>query len=240
MRNYFTLDGTDSRDFGVYISGQGTFNGPAREVPYISVPGRDGDLIGLSTRLQNGTLTYPAFIYKDFDTNLANFRSFLAGTTGYRELIDSYHTDEYRMVAYDSSLSVSPTSRNNAGQFNITFTCKPQRFLTSGQTAISITASSTTITNPTLFASKPLIYVYVSRTAASVLGVGDTNITFKGRSGWFYVDCESGRAYYNGTALDSYVTLNQIDYPTLEPGANGITKGTGISTLRITPRWWRV
>ena len=43
MRNYFTLDGTDSRDFGVYISGRGTFNGPARNLDFISVPGRNGE-----------------------------------------------------------------------------------------------------------------------------------------------------------------------------------------------------
>ena len=44
MRNYFTLDGVDSRDFGVYISGQGTFNASGRGYNIIPVPGRNGEL----------------------------------------------------------------------------------------------------------------------------------------------------------------------------------------------------
>jgi phage-related protein len=48
MRNYFVFDYNDSRDFGVYISGQGTFNAPGREYENIAVPGRDGDLLVIS------------------------------------------------------------------------------------------------------------------------------------------------------------------------------------------------
>ena len=77
MRNYFTLDGVDSRDFGVYISGQGTFNASARDYNMIPVPGRNGDLVGPEKRFQNGTLVYPAFIYANFKQNIADFRNFL-------------------------------------------------------------------------------------------------------------------------------------------------------------------
>ena len=134
MRNYFTLDGTDSRKYGLYISGQGVFDSPAREIDFIQVPGRNGDLIGLSTRLQNGTLTYTdSFICVDFQTNLAAFRAFALMSAGYRRLIDTYNPDEYRLVTYAGPLSVSPTRKNNAGQFNLVFNCMPQRFLLSGE-----------------------------------------------------------------------------------------------------------
>lgn len=239
MRNYFTLDGTDSRSFGVYISGQGTFDSSARSLDMIQVPGRNGDLIGLSTRLTNGVLTYKdCFIYANFNANIAALRAFLLSKTGYRRLVDTYHPDEYRMVAYKGPMQVNPNTRNSAGRFTLQFECMPQRFLISGETVVTKTSSGT-ITNPTLFASKPLLRVTTTRATASVLGVGSTNITLK-RQGVTYIDCETGRAYNGATSYDAYVSLNTIDFPTLEPGSNGISLGTGISRVEITPRWWTV
>ena len=237
MRNFFTLDGTDSRTFGIYISGQGVFNSPAREINFIQVPGRNGDLIGLSTRLQNGTLTYnDSFIFENFQENLAAFRAYALMKPGYRKLIDTYNPDEYRLVTYAGPLSVSPTNVNNAGQFSLVFTCMPQRFLTSGDRPIELTASRS-IMNPTLFDAQPLIRVYGS----GVLGVGSTNITIASHSYTYMdIDCATGRAYYTATPLDNKVTLNTIDYPALGPGSNGIALGNGITKVIITPRWWTV
>ena len=237
MRNFFTLDGTDSRVFGIYISGQGVFDSPAREISFIKVPGRNGDLVGLSTRLQNGTLTYnDSFICADFQTNLAAFRAFALIKPGYRRLIDTYNPDEYRLVTFAGPLSVKPTNRNNAGKFNLVFTCMPQRFLLSGDRPIELTASRS-IMNPTQFDALPLIRVYGS----GVLGVGSTNISIASHSNAYMdIDCATGRAYYTATALDNKVTLNTIDYPALKPGSNGIVLGTGITKAIITPRWWTV
>ena len=237
MRNYFTLDGTDSRTFGLYISGQGVFDSPAREISFIQVPGRNGDLIGMSTRLQNGTLTYnDSFIFENFQENLAAFRAFVLRKPGYRQLIDTYNPDEYRLVTFAGPLSVSPTSVNKAGKFNLVFNCMPQRFLRSGDRAIELTASGSII-NPTLFDAKPMFRVYGS----GVLGVGSTNITIASHSyAYMDIDCATGRAYYTATPLDDKVTLNTIDYPVLAPGANGIVLGNGITKVIITPRWWTV
>lgn len=239
MRNYFTLDGTDSRTFGIYINGQGVFDSPARTVEFLQVPGRDGDLISSSTRLQNGTLTYAdAFIYSNFKTNLANFRAFALSTPGYRRLIDTYNPDEFRKVAFEGPLTVMPTDMLNAGQFTLTFACMPQRFLLTGETAIAYTTDGT-ISNPTRFASKPLLKVTTTTASASLVGIGSTAITIS-RQGAIYIDCDTGRAYNGGTALDGYISLNAIDFPALAPGNTNITLGTGISRVEITPRWWTV
>lgn len=237
MRNYFTLDGTDSRKFGLYISGQGVFDSPAREIDFIQVPGRNGDLIGLSTRLQNGTLTYnDSFIYSDFQSNLAAFRAFALMASGYRRLIDTYNPDEYRKVTFAGPLSVSPTRKNNAGKFSLVFNCMPQRFLLSGDRPITF-ESSGRIMNPTRFDAQPHLRVY----GAGVLGVGSTNITIASHSYAFMdIDCATGRAYNTATSLDNKVTLNTIDYPVLQPGQNSIVLGSGITKVIITPRWWTV
>lgn len=143
MRNYLTFNGHDSRDYGVYISGQGTFSAPARAYEMLSVPGRNGDLVGYEKRLENIEVTYPCFIYSNFDQNLSNFRNMLLSTFGYVKLTDSYHTDEFRMALFQGPFDPEVTKKNDAGSFDLTFICKPQRFLNSGETVTTFD-----ITNP--------------------------------------------------------------------------------------------
>ena len=133
MRNYFIYNGRDSRDFGVYISGQGTFSAPQKAYTFYNIPGRNGALIGYDNRFENIEVSYDAFIYKDFSKNIAEFRSFLLSVPGYARLEDSYHPDEFRMAAYVGAFEPEVTPKNDAGQFTITFNCKPQRYLLSGE-----------------------------------------------------------------------------------------------------------
>ena len=137
MRNYFILGGKDSRDFGVYISGQGTFGAPSKAYNFYEIPGRNGALIGSEKRLDNIEVSYEAFIYDNFDANIAAFRSYLLSLDGYQRLTDSYHLDEFRMAAYVGPFEPTVERKNDAGSFVITFTCKPQRFLLSGETVYS-------------------------------------------------------------------------------------------------------
>lgn len=235
MRNYFTLGGTDSRTFGVYISGQGTFNAPTRESDMLSIPGRNGDLIGFGSRLANSDLTYPAFIYANFRENLANFRAFLMSDTGYRRLVDTYNVGEYRLAAYSGGLEVEPTIKNDAGAFDIVFNVKPQRFLLSGEEAQTLTASGT-IDNPTLFNAKPLLRVY----GAGTLGINSDTIVISAADVYTDIDCETMYAYKGSTSKNQYVSVSGLDFPVLRPGVNNIVLGSGITSIEITPRWWTV
>lgn len=140
MRNYFIFNGVDSRDFGVYISGQGTFSAPQKAYQFYNIPGRNGALLGNEHRLENINVSYEAFIYTDFDNNLAAFRSFLLSINGYARLTDSYHPDEFRMAVYTGPFEPKVDKKNDCGSFTITFSCKPQRWLISGDTTYSWTA----------------------------------------------------------------------------------------------------
>ena len=44
LLNHLTYDGVDSSSFGVFISGDGVFDAPARRGEMISIPGRNGSL----------------------------------------------------------------------------------------------------------------------------------------------------------------------------------------------------
>lgn len=156
-----SFDNVSSRTYGVYITGEAVYNAPEREVEMISIPGRNGAFALDKGRFENIEVTYPAGIFADNEANFAeaisDFRNFLCSRNGYVRLSDEYNPNEYRMAVYKSGLEVSPALLK-AGEFDITFDCKPQRFLTSGETEVTV-ASGGTLTNPTLFDSSPLLAI---------------------------------------------------------------------------------
>lgn len=158
--NYIEFGGVKSSDYGIYVSGEGTFNAPERDVELIEIPGRNGDFSLDKGRFKNITVTYPVFNYEtnltDFRTRLSDFRNALKSKLGYQRLEDTFHPDEYRMATFVDMIDVNPVMYNTASTIELTFNCKPQRFLKSGETAQAV-ASGGTITNPTLFESSPLL-----------------------------------------------------------------------------------
>ena len=156
-----SFDNTTSRNYGVYITGEAVYNAPEREVEMITIPGRNGAFALDHGRFENIEVSYPASIAADTEADfvaaISEFRNFLCSKKGYCRLSDDYNPNEYRMAVYKSGLEVDP-KQLRAGDFTITFDCKPQRFLTSGESAVSV-ASGGTMTNPTLFESSPLLAV---------------------------------------------------------------------------------
>lgn len=161
--NSIVFGGINSSTYGIYISGEGVWNAPKRDAETIKIPGRNGEYILDHGNFKNIEVTYPAFnqeaSYNDFRTKVDNFRNAISSLKGYQRLTDSFHPDEYRMAAFIGGLEVDPILYNDKSmQTNIVFNCKPQRFLTSGETQQTVT-SGATITNPTLFDSEPLLRV---------------------------------------------------------------------------------
>ena len=158
----FTFDGESSANYGVYLTGEGVFNAPVRAVEMIEIPGRNGNFALDQGRFENITVTYQAGMYDVNESNFADkvsaVRNWLCSKVGYCRLEDEYNPNEYRMAVYSNGLEVSHDMLI-AGEFEITFECKPQRWLTSGETAVSVT-SGNTLTNPTLFDASPQLQVW--------------------------------------------------------------------------------
>jgi len=256
MRNYITFNNNDSRTYGVYISGSGVYNAPARAYEMVSVPGRNGDLIISQGRFENIEVVYPAFIAQNYKTNLMNFRSLMMSIGSYAKLTDTYHTDEFRAAYFADGIEVNPRSQNDAGEFELVFNCKPQRFLTSGETPVTV-ANNGTISNPTLFDAKPSIFVvgYGTLTIGSdVIEIDNTYPSIVIDSE--ILDCYAssvvptinsaivgsavlGSSDYNANA-NGAVTFVSGDFPVLKPGSTTITYDNTITGVTITPRWWRL
>ena len=157
------FSGVDSSDYGIYISGEGVYNAPERVVEFIEVPGRNGAIAMDQGRYENISVTYPAmYLGKDqeeFREKLSDFRNAILSQKGYQRLEDSYHPDEYRMGVYASGLEVTKVFRKmRGGEFELTFNCKPQRWLSVGALPIPVD-SGDVLQNPTVFDSSPLLEV---------------------------------------------------------------------------------
>lgn len=237
LNNYFTFDSVTSKSLDTYISGEGSFNAPERVYDMQVIPGRNGALAIDEKRFENIDVTYPAFIFKqdgtNFESAMAALRSTLMSRNGYKQLTDTYHPDEFRMAIFKSEIEVSPVNINRAGEFDLVFTCKPQRFLTSGESVTTLTSSGT-ISNPTLFDARPLLVV----TGTGNLTVNGVQIAISASP--TTIDCEAMEAYNGTVSRNGDIVLTPNQFPVLSPGSNTITLGAGITKVEITPRWWRI
>lgn len=233
MRPQLEINGVQLSDYGIFISGVGTYDAPERSVTAQSVPGRNGDLVIDNGRFENIKVTYPAFILSDFANNIKAARNYLGSIKGYARIEDTYHPDEFRMGVYSSGLEVETSGHmSTQGKFSLVFNCKPQRFLTSGETPITV-SSGATVTNPTLFPSKPLIRV----TGAGTLSMGGVELTITGDQEYTDIDCDLMDCFNGSTNLNKYVSIDGDEFPELAPGENIIVYD-GPTAVQITPRWW--
>ena len=153
----------DSSDYGIYISGEGVYNAPERAVEFVNVPGRNGAIALDQGRYENIQVTYPAMVLENdqesFRERLGRFRNAILSQKGYQRLEDSYHPDEFRMGVYHAGLSVSDLlTYHKGGNLELTFDCKPQRWLTVGDYPIPV-ESGDVLENPTPFSSGPLLEI---------------------------------------------------------------------------------
>ena len=157
----FTFDGESSADYGVQILGEGVFNAPERAVEMVTVPGRNGAIALDQGYWENALVTYPATLIasspEEFAQAMSDFRNMLCSKRGYCKLTDDYHPDEYRMAMFVNDIEVDEKVLMT-GEFDITFNCKPQRWLANGASPVAITDGQS-LNNPTPYNAEPLLAV---------------------------------------------------------------------------------
>lgn len=235
MRNYFTFGSIDSRDYGVYISGSGVFNAPRRIYTPVSIPGRNGDLMLGGDSFENIEVTYPAFVAGgNFKDNLAALRGALLSQNGYQELKDSYHPSETRYGCFIDGITAKPSWGYDAAEFDITFNCKPQRFLTSGFETIEV-ADGETITNPTPFKCYPIITVTGYGTIY-ILGDSSKYITVANNFDFVTIDTETYYCDSEGDNANDVVTFSDEIF--MRPGSTYFSIPNTVTKLEVVPRWF--
>ena len=233
MRYFFTFDGRDSSDFGTYIANSNMFDSPERDVESVAVPGKNGELTLDNGRWKNFAGEVEAYIPKDMQTNVPALREFLGTRLGYCRYSDSMHPEEFRLARFTGGLELDESDRVGASM-TLKFDCMPQRWLVAGEVAKAYSANGH-IYNPTLCSARPLIRAYGTGT----FSIGGVSVQITAANVFTDIDCELMDAYKGGTNCNNNIVLSGGEFPTIAPGLNAVTM-TGITSLIITPRWWRL
>jgi phage-related protein len=204
----------------------------------ISVPGRNGDIIITQDAYTNTTLTYDLAIVgleKTLNDSVRAVMEWLTRPKGYARLEDSYNPDVFRMAYYQGGMDIENRFMT-LGRAKVQFNCKPQRFLRSGERSI-LAYNGVLLANPTIYTAKPIIAV--KGTGSAVLTVGSSVLSISDISPEIDIDCESQSAYYGTANRNSRITLTSGDFPELKEGSTQISwTGSGVTEVRIIPRWW--
>ena len=251
--NHVIFNGTDLTTFGLYVSGDKTFNAPEKNYTKVSIPGRSGDLFIWDGTYKNVDLKYDSILINNFETNAASLRNYLLSQEGYVRLEDDYHPNEFRMAVYTGPLEFKPV-RLLAGKATLEFNCRPERFIKSGELFTAMTDTTLVFTNPTPNPSHPLIkitsfnsdvtFTYWDNTMVDpTYGPQGKNFTV---GSWLnpedlYIDFETLECYDSvGDKQNQQLTFDFDNPLPVIPGNGSLTLlvSSSYSSVSVAPRWY--
>lgn len=234
MNNGFVFAGKSTRDLRMLVERYPAQKGAARKRTTVPVPGRNGDLHYDEGAFENYQQPYECGFRGDRPTpeQAHAIKEWLLSSGTYQRLEDVYDPDYFRLATFAGPLDIE-NQLNKIGKCVVTFDCKPQSFLKSGEYPVSLTVAGV-LWNPTAFAAKPLITVYGS--SAGTVTIGNIAVEIKSITDWITLDCDLQHAYRGDVSMNA--CIKAIPFPELLPGDNAISWTGGISKIEIIPRWW--
>ena len=226
--------------YGAFFDGSKAFAKPAKDVDFISVAGRNGDLSFSNNRYSNIDIHFNCFIPTDFISNYADIINVYSVEEGYQKLLYTTEDDIYREAQFVAATDPKTGAFNDYAQFDLVFNCKPQKFLRDYDTWISLPSSNTQIQNEGRQDALPIFRVQGNGTLyfKDYSSVAITNLTVAGTSGYTLIDCELQDAYWGTTNKNQYLTVSN-GFPVFERNGNAISY-TGFTSVEYRPRFWRL
>lgn len=241
MINYFNYNGKDSRDFGILIRYKKTYNKPARDISFVSVSGRSGDIIIDNGKYNNGDFAYGITLFApesnsgdNENTDLAyatyDLRNWMSADNTYYKLFDSYDPHYYVKACLTKGIDFD-TVNSHIAKTELEFTCKPYRYRFDGDNT-EILGKTGSLYNTEIHSSLPYIKIY---------GSGDLALHINGQQSKFYdvssyieIDSDMMNVFKGLTNLnDKFSGV----FPELQPGINQISVSGDATKIEIIPRW---
>lgn len=238
-QGWFSFGGTSSTDMvnKLYIRKVPNLNRSAQKIDVFSVPARDGDIILQQGAWSNQIQEYEVYIGDgDAAAAASELASWLFNLQGYQELKDGWETDVYRLAYLTNPWEIE-SIMGQVGHVTLAFSCVPKRFLESGR-AITTLFQTGTIQNPTAFTAQPLIRVTGTVDGEGTIDCGGNTLGIEFPVASMFIDCENLQAYSTDGLLfyNSYITG---DFPVIPTGTQTFAITGDISSVEITPRWYR-
>lgn len=232
--------GVDSSNYGIVVGESPAFERPNRKQTIIQVPGRNGSVLFQENAWEDVTRTYSVWLDEDIANNKSladkvnDYQAALNSLNGYQMLTDNFEPDVYRL-AYYSGGDQFTNEMTQYGRANLRFVCRPERFLVSGADAVEVDDGDT-LTNPTPFASKPLIHIEASNETIEV-SIGGKTITAE-VTDYINIDCERMNAYR--LPVENRNDKISGTFPTIPSGSNTIGITGNYTKVEITPNYFTI
>lgn len=236
---YFYFDGTDSRDYGIYLSSAIKIGGAQPNVERVTIPGRSGELLRYDGSFTNVSFAAECFVRGAQPSEaIAAIAQWLLGVQGYRRLEFPWE-DGFRMAYVTGAPGTECLSRG-VRTFTLEFSCTPQVWTYAGQQVIQV-ANGDILHNEWMEA-KPLIWIVGA--GSGTLKVGSVNVELDlSPSGTLELDCETQNAQRVIDQKNQNSLISALEFPTLPHGKTKISwSGTSLTILRVqvVPRWWHL
>lgn len=233
MSNILKINGTNlATTYKCFYDGSQLFRKPEKVIDTYSVPGRNGDVAISQNKFSNVTRPIKCFIKNDFVTNYNNLVNYLSTLDGYTRIETTEESDVYMMGLVNAEIDPSPTQLLKEGFFTLNVDFKPQKWLKSGETAVTVSTSST-LTNPTQQKALPLLEV----TGTGSITINNSVLALAENTATTIIDCEIEDAYEGSINRNGDLTVTN-GFPVLNSGAN--TVSVSGCTVKVYPRWWRL
>lgn len=218
-----------------FCLGRTGFRAAKRDFQSEPIPGRNAPLTVDNGRFETVSGTYQCFIQSGYANKKHDIELWLGKNGGaFQRLEDTEEAQYFRMARFSAPIEEKRVLHNDIARFDVSFELSAERWLKSGENAVSILRNGT-IVNPAPFASKPLIVV--TGTGAGTLTINGKTINISDIGGSVTMDSETERAYNGSTARDGTISGQ---YFVLESGNNSVTWAGGVMGVTITPRWWTI
>lgn len=231
MITTFSINGVSSSTVGIFLKDEPRLSEAIPVEDVYNIPGRNGDIRVGTGAYQNRTLSMSCFADAD---DMSDIYAFLFGNEGYQKLILSNDSTHFLLASVTSAPEFQPMLGKLAN-FSIEFSCKPQRFLVSGETPVQMTDGGI-IQNQTVFNALPVASVTISGTGT--LTIGNYIVTITDYTGTITIDSSIMQAYNGTTNLNAYISCEE--FPVLVPGNNTVSWDGDITAVSIAPNWWTI
>lgn len=230
--------GESSGNYGMVVAEAPAYERPKRKETIYTVPGRNGVIVFQDDAWEDVTREYSVWLAEGDGASLAQkvdaFEAWLNSKKGYQRLEDNFEPDVYRLAYYSGGDGFT-NNLTQYGEASLHFTCRPERFLISGETPVTVTDGSV-LTNPTKYASKPLIHIEADNQTVSVT-INARTITAL-VSDFINIDCETMDAYR--LPVENKNSNISGSFPTIAPGNNTVAITGNASLVTITPRYFTI
>ena len=241
----FEFNGHKLSELGAVISENPHYALSVRELDFTSIPFKSVDVITDKKRFKNLSVTYKVTSVPTFaDITEQEFVNVLseAFLTSYEYgvLRDTYNIGYFRKAVV-TGITEPTVLMSGEVKAKITFNCAPFLYSDTGETPIILTSTNkavtTTVTNPEMWDSEPIIKINANGDFTVI--VGDVTLALTGASNYIIIDKEKEDVYdSNGSCNDK---LNALSLPYLKSGENTVSiTGSNNFTVEIIPNWRRL